>query len=199
MGHQTIFTDTSRLSVGNRFKCRGDVTQLLSLINVYPEELERRIGYKAGRLRLGWYLLVLSESVSPGQFTWGDTTASSGGTDPNRTEEFNGQHYRIPVQDLKRADLYRDSGYDEGAAQAGLDSFLARQLDWLNDRSGPNRIVKVMPTIGHDASLFWLDQYPDVAPGHGVRQWTLTQPKEFLVSCFVPAGHRLLGGGIPGA
>lgn len=195
MPPQTIFTPSADLSIGQAVTRRGDVTQLNCLLNLAPGELELRLGYEAGRLRLGWYLLLLEQSVAAGEFTWGGTTESSGGTDAKRVESFQGRHYRIPVQDLKRFDLYKESGFDEPRAEAAMDSFLARELQWLNDRSSLNRIAKVLPVIGHDDEKFWLTQYPDAAAGHGVKQWTLRVAKKFRVCARVPAGSRYLGGG----
>jgi hypothetical protein len=200
MSSKTIFTPSKeleeRLGVGKHVERRGDVTQLNSLINVAPRELESRIGFAAGRLRLGWYLLLLDQSVAVGEFTWGGWTEFSGGTDPKRVETFQGQEYRIPVQDLKRFDLYKESGFDEAKAEGALDTFLARELQFLNDRTSHNRIAKVVPVIGHDDEKFWLTQYPDVAAGHGVKQWTLRVKKKFLVAAKVPADSKYLGGGL---
>jgi hypothetical protein len=197
MASTTIFTPSDDLEVGNIVCRAGDVTQLNYLINVAPAELETRLGYEAGRLRPGWYLLLLEQSVAAGEFTWGGTTESSGGTDPKRVETFQGQEYRIPVQDLKRFDLYNKSGFDEAKVETTLNTFLARELQLLNDRASHDRIAKVVPIIGHDDEKFWLTQYPDAAAGHGVKQWTLHKKakKKFRVGAKVPAGHKYLGGG----
>jgi hypothetical protein len=106
MALKTIFTPPDELKIGDIVCRSGDVTQLNYLLNVTPGELENRLGYETGRLRLGWYLLLLEQSVAAGEFTWGGTTEFSGGTDPKRVETYQGQQYRIPVQDLKRFDHY---------------------------------------------------------------------------------------------
>jgi hypothetical protein len=92
---------------------------------------------------------------------------------------------------------YKQSGFDEGNAETALNSFLAPELQLLNDRTSHNRIAKVVPLIGHDDEKFWLTQYPDAAAGHGVKQWTLLKKaaKKFRVSVKVPAGCKYLGGG----
>jgi hypothetical protein len=56
--------------------------------------------------------------VAAGELTWGGTTKFSGGTDPERVETFQDQEFRIPVQGLKRFDLYKLSGFDEARAEA---------------------------------------------------------------------------------
>ena len=197
MTSKTIFTRADDLKVGGIVSRSGDVTQLNYLLNVAPGELEARLGYEGGRLRLGWYLLLLEQSVAAGEFTWGGTTKFSGGTDPERVETFRGQEFRIPVQDLKRFDLYKQSGFDEIKAETALSTFMARELQLLNDRTSHNRIAKVVPIIGHDDEKFWLVQYPDAAATHGVKQWTLQKEasKKFLVGAKVPAGYKYLGGG----
>ena len=195
MHSKTIFTPSADLKVGDLVRRRGDVTQLNCVLNVMPGELEARLGYERGRLRLGWYLLLLEQSVASGEFTWGAWTDFSGGTDPGRTEMFSGNEYRILVQDLKRFDLFTQAGFDEGRSEKALDTMLARELQWLNDRASHNRIAKVVPVIGHDDEKFWLAQYPDAARGCGVKQWTLRTGKKFRVAAKVPAGHAYLGGG----
>lgn len=195
MPSKTMFTPSADLKVGDLVRRRGDVTQLNYVLNVVPGELEARLGYERGRLRLGWYLLLLEQSVASGEFTWGAWTDFSGGTDPGRTETFLGKEYRIPVQDLKRFDLFEQAGFDEGRSEKALDTMFARELQWLNDRASHNRIAKVVPVIGHDDDKFWLAQYPDAARGRGVKQWTLRTGKKFRVAAKVPAGHAYLGGG----
>jgi hypothetical protein len=66
--------------------------------------------------------------VAAGELTWGGTTRFSGGTDPERVETFQDQEFRIPVQGLKRFDLYKLSGFDEARAETALNTFLARKL-----------------------------------------------------------------------
>src|SRR5204863_471029 len=83
---------------------------------------------------------------------------------------------------LKRFYLYKQSGFDEPNAEAALNTFLARELQWLNDHTSHNRIAKVVPVIGHDNKKFWLTQYPDAATGHGVKQWSLQIAKKFRVA-----------------
>lgn len=183
------------LNVGDALCCRGDVTQLNYLMNVAPEDLEARLGYEPGRLRLGWYLLLLEQNVRLGEFIWGGTTEFSGGTDPVRTEMFQGETYRIPVEDLKRFDLFKQSGFHQVEAETALHTFLSHELRWLNDRVSHNRIAKVLPVIGHDNEKFWLTQYPDAARGRGVKQWTLRAAKNFRVGAKLRPGGKYLGGG----
>lgn len=180
---------TNGLQLGSIIQRSGDVTQLGALSGLSPAQIERRMGFDKGRLNNGWHLLVLEQSVAPGEFKWGGWTDCSGGTDPVRTEEFGGQEYRVSVQDLKRWDLYKNSGFDDSEKEFA--KHLALELQALNVRRGRKRIVKVIPKIPHDNNKFWLDQYPDAPRGAGMRQWTLLKRKYFRVKCFVPAGQFL--------
>jgi hypothetical protein len=74
--------------------------------------------YSLGRPQSWRHQLLLEQSVAAGELTWGGTTKFSGGTDPERVETFQDQEFRIPVQDLKRFDLYKLSGFDEARAEA---------------------------------------------------------------------------------
>jgi hypothetical protein len=78
-------------------------------------------------LKVGGTSCCLSRAW-PRANSWGGTTKFSGGTDPERVETFQDQEFRIPVQDLKRFDLYKLSGFDEARAETALNTFLARKL-----------------------------------------------------------------------
>jgi hypothetical protein len=68
-------------------------------------------------LKVGGTSCCLSRAW-PRANSWGGTTKFSGGTDPERVETFQDQEFRIPVQGLKRFDLYKLSGFDEARAEA---------------------------------------------------------------------------------
>jgi hypothetical protein len=163
-------------------KLHGDVTTFASIAKLASTEVERRIGYKAGRLAAGYSVWALAQPVAAGEFLWTDTTSYSGGW----------QYVRAAGDYARRIDILRGEwgrrfGYDEARVDAELRRFLDAHLAKLNVRSGPARIVKVLPTTRHDPNLFWLDQYP-AAEVRGTPQWTLleTAPKMFIKIADVP-------------
>ncbi len=197
----TSSATSSELKIPSFIYTGGDVTQLNCLIGVSPGDLEARLGYEAGRLALGWYLLLLVQRVRADEFIWGGTTEFSGGTDPERTVGFQGRYddkeiqYRVHVQDLLRSDFHEQFGGNNAKTEKAMESFRQSELRSLNDRSSHNRVAKVLPVIRHDREKVWYVQYPDAAAGHGVKQWTLLKKLEFRVAAKIPAGHRYLGGG----
>jgi hypothetical protein len=167
----------ARLQPGDTPRCRGYVTTLISVINRPSDELERRLGYNSGRLAQGWALLLLKQSVTGGEFEFAGYTHLSGG----RIGNPHLGNSRPRVQDDLQTMLADPSGFATRFAQ---NNFVL---------SGPNRIVKIIPTGTADPALSEPDQYP---VGTGIPQWILTREKLFLVAVVVPTGRRYSGGGI---
>ncbi|HEU0045209.1 hypothetical protein [Sphingomonas sp.] len=168
-------------------KLSGDVTTYAAIASVAFDEVERRIGYRPGRLAKGYDVYELCEPVAVGEFDWTDTTSYSGGWQYQRDAD---EYARRT--DILRADLGKRFGYQEAVVDAELDRFLASHASKLNVRSGPARIVKILPVTRHDPNMFWLDQYPN-AQVRGTPQWTLhrDRPKLFQKIATVPPGGML--------
>ena len=72
--------------------------------------------------------------------------------------------------------------YDERATDNALDQFLAEHVRRLNVRSGPGRIVKLVPS--RPAS------YPDSSTRETLH-WKLTVTKQFHLAADVGPGERV--------
>ena len=65
--------------LGKVVQADGCITRLKFVINRPTRELERRIGYSAGRLDGGWWLLLLQDQVQAAEFEFYGYTQFSGG------------------------------------------------------------------------------------------------------------------------
>jgi len=184
------------LPVGSIWQCSGDVTQLMPLIGKNSDEIERAIGYKKGRLKSGWNLLFLKEEIHLGDFKWGHITERSGGRDVS-VEEFGGELFHPDSQDVLRYKIYKDTGFCETKADRVFNEFQERQVQLLQDRTSPYKIVKIFPRVAHDGGRKWWIQYPDAPRGQGISQWTLIKKKWFTVTANIGAGcvYRMEAGG----
>jgi hypothetical protein len=166
-------------ALGERVRRKGFVTQLISVINQSPGELERRLGYAAGRLAGGWTLLFLKEAVGGDEFRYGGYTHFSGGL------------VGPPAQGDGR-----DSVEDElGTLVGDVGALRRKRAEAIFQTTGPRRIVKLLPADGEDPNLDAAGNYP---PGSGVPQFILTQEKWFVVGAVVGANRLHLGGGADG-
>jgi hypothetical protein len=134
---------------GETLHLRGCFTQMKFIAGQTLPEIERRLGFRAGRLSQGAYVAQAGEL--PG------------------LHGFNLMGYnQIP------GDRFKTNGsYDQSKANAmypGTDAVKLRQLvlsAW--QLSGPDSLVKVLPVIPHTDR----ETYP---PGSGVPQWEVTEP-----------------------
>ena len=147
-------------------KLKGYVTIFSAVTGQSHGELERRLGFGAGRLSNGYRAFQLSEPIGPDDFEWKDRTRYSGGWhyDPSIGEY-------VQRTDELRAHLGKKYGYDEKVVDRRIQDFRAAQLKRLNVRSGPNRVVKIIP---NDPGT----SFPD-SPFEGIPQWNLTREKQF--------------------
>lgn len=179
---------------GYEVQMTGYVTQLIWLINKSTQELERLLGYNAGGLSQGWALYVLIEGVGPRDFIYHGRTRHSAGLayDRDATEQLReagmikaNETMRVRRVDQLRYQMFVDNKEDEMA----FDCFLANENVRLNQRTGSDRIAKVVP-IGS------VKDYPD-APGNGVPQWEVVVPKKFFCIAVVNPGQKYMAGGYP--
>ena len=162
------------LIVGQKATLTGDVTQFKAIGAKAPAGVETMLGYAAGRLSRGYYICLLVGKLAPGDFEFGGLTLNSGGKAglPGKTREADALRPRVHNQILQK---YGDKGY-EHMQSAVLQTITA---------TGPERIVKIIPTTAHDDDAIPADQYP---MGGGSLQWRLLKPgKEFFVAAFVDA------------
>ncbi len=145
----------------------GYVTTYSAVAGRSHAQLEEVLGFASGTLSNGFRVYQLSEPIVPTDFVWKDRTRYSDGwhLDPSIGE------YVQRVDEL-RAHLGKNLGYDEGLVDRELASFQVAQVNKLNIRSGPGRIVKILPTAQSRS-------FPD-SPVRNIPQWRLTNKKLFV-------------------
>ena len=90
----------------------------------------------------------------------------------------------MDVSDHLRAIFFKYSGYNEAKAESMFIQFRKEQLAHLNIRSGPRRIVKVIPKVKKDTGAF-----PD-SKVKNIPQWRLKKEKKFvLIEVVEPDGR----------
>lgn len=162
------------LVVGEKVTLTGDVTKLGANGAKAPQGVEDMLGFGRGRLSRGYYICLLAEALTPGDFEMSGTTLRSGGKLglPRATAEEDDRRSRVSSQIRYE---YGDDGYD-GLKMAALNRVTA---------TGADRLVKFVPVTRHAPGLSPADQYP---MGGGSLQWTLLPPgKLFYVAAFVDA------------
>jgi hypothetical protein len=165
--------DHKPLVLGSEVLLTGDVTQNRWVGARSARDLERSLGYGAGRLANGWTILLLKQQLDPPDFKFSGITLRSGGREglPAATPD---------------ADKARRHVSDAILMERGETGYLELQRRALREiaATGPVRIVKVIPTTPHSSSMQPSDQYP---MGGGGLQWTLLKPCKFFVAMTVDA------------
>jgi hypothetical protein len=148
-------------------KLDGYVTTYRAVVDRSHAELEDVLGFAPGTLSKGFRVYQLAEAIGPNDFVWKDRTRYSAGWrfDPSIGE------YVQRVDEL-RAHLGKNLRYDERVVDRELAAFQAAQVGKLNVRSGPNRIVKILPN-GKSSD------FPD-SGFRNIPQWELTNKKRFV-------------------
>ncbi|MCX7889744.1 MAG: hypothetical protein N2422_08470 [Rhodobacteraceae bacterium] len=156
---------------GATLRRAGFFTRAGFLRGVVPAEVERRLGYRAGRLAQGWWLLVLTEMPGPADFELRGYSQMSGGVAQG--------HLPQPPDPRTAEARLGAEGFDLGRIKAGLirDTFRL---------AGPDRLAKVVPVAGETGEA-------DYPPGSGIPQWTLTRPLAWSVAAFVAPGRVWMG------
>ena len=134
-------------------------------------EVERRVGYRAGRLTQGWYLLFLTKVPTPEQFEFRGYSYLSGGIERG--------HLPIPPDPRNVEQRLKAGGYDI----ARMKQNVIRDVFRLD---GSNRLAKVIPVQDE----FGAEDYP---VGSGIEQWALTVPLPFRVAAFIGPGQTYQG------
>ena len=147
---------------------KGYVTTYSAIAGKRPAELDAALGFAHGTLQAGFFVYALASPVANGEFVWRDRTHYSAGWhyDPTIREY-------VQRRDEFRAHLGKVHGYDEAATDRKIQQFMEQQRIALNTRSGPGRIVKVIPKHGPAG-------FPDSLL-RNVPQWELTVYKSFLL------------------
>jgi hypothetical protein len=165
------------LTVGQEARMAGYVLRLDSIRGQPPAELERRLGFRVGRLAQGWRLLLLLDRPAPEQIElrgythWSDGAPSGhllpeGARAGRRAEDLLQSQHGFSAQDLLKT------------KRGIVDRYFLLQ--------GPSRIVKVLPVTPHTGA----EIYP---PGTGIQQWRLAVPLRFRVKALVSPGQSYTG------
>jgi hypothetical protein len=161
------------LALGQPVHRSGFVTQALYLRGQEAHELERRLGYRSGRLAAGWWLLFLTKMPAPHEFEIAGYSHLSGGVAQG--------HLARPPDPRTMESRARDEGLDLARVKKGL---IRDTFSVLGER--PQRLAKVLPVAGE----FGGADYP---PGSGIPQWKLTKKLPFVVAAFVGPGQVYAG------
>jgi hypothetical protein len=160
------------LKFGEKRSVFGDVTTLNWIGARSPRDIEINVGYGAGRLSAGYWVLLLVQSLTPENFEFSGTTLRSGGRFglPEKTQAADDARARIHNQIL---DERKSEGYRK------LQENALRSVTII----GPQRIAKVLPESG-PLELTPDQNYP---MGGGGLQWTIRKscPANFLVALHV--------------
>ncbi|WP_198376215.1 hypothetical protein [Neoroseomonas rubea] len=161
----------THMTLGAMVTRRGDITKNRFVGARCARDVERSLGFGAGRLAQGWAVLVLKDRLTPADFKFSGTTLRSGGRLGLPADTAADDAARPHVADVMRAEY--GATHVERMQQLALASVTEK---------GPDRIVKVVPVQDHDSDAAPSAQYP---MGGGGLQWTLTTPKTFLVAMTV--------------
>lgn len=151
--------------------CDGFFTKAFWLRMQTSAELERRLGYRTGRMNDGWYLLFLLQMPTPDQFEFRGYSYLSGGVAQG--------HLANPPDRRNVEQQMRDEGKN-------LPQIKQRIIQDVFRLDGPERLAKVIPK----RDPFGADDYP---AGSGIAQWKLTTPLPFKVVDFFAPGQTYTG------
>jgi hypothetical protein len=137
------------LVLGHEVLISGDVTQNRWVGARSARELERSLGYGAGRLSAGWAVLLLKQTLQPEDFKFSGLTIRSGG------------RLGLPSNSAE-TDKMRPYVHDELIERFGTKRYRELQLQALSTipEKGEGRLVKVIPATPHSETMRLSDQYP---------------------------------------
>lgn len=131
-------------------------------------QIEQSLGYGAGRLSDGYWIVLLKQELSIDDFEFAGSTLRSGGRDGLPAKDAKSDNLRTFVNDRMKRE-YSEADYKQLKLKA-LGS--AKTF-------GSQRITKVIPVARNDPSLAPDLQYP---MGGGGLQWNLVRPCRFLIA-----------------
>lgn len=167
--------------VGEKQWLKGDFSKAVYFRMQPTSELERRIGYRAGRLREGYWLMFLTQMPTVDQFEYRGYSQMSGGIIRGHLPS----HKNGPTAEER---LQR-SGHNLSGTSYQREGSKHRTIREVFQLFGPNRIAKIRPV----ARAHGDPDIPDYPPGSGIPQWTLTVPLEWIATTFVGPGQMYVG------
>ena len=152
------------MEVGETIRAKGFITRLHFLRKKKGSQLERLLGYKAGRLGFGWAMLYLNKLPKVSDFEFRGYSQMSGGISMG--------HLENPLDKRTAETKPKDCGYDVLALKRAIikNTFAV---------SGVKRLVKVIPNKPPSGSK-------DDPPGSGIPQWELTKTMDFTFAAVIP-------------
>lgn len=144
--------------INNNVSLRGFFTTQIYLQGQTLKEIENRLGFDNGRLSQGAWFVTTVKLPAPADFEFAGYSQVAG----HHTKEQYGNFSAASMSDE----------YIE------IKKSLIRQ--WQS--GGSNRLVKVVPMIGHSLNMSDNYQYP---PGSGIPQWKMVNPVLCRGICFV--------------
>ena len=130
------------LTVGTSVQLSGNVTTLLWIAARAPRAVEQSLGYGAGRLAQGYWIVLLKEMLAPADFEFDGTTMRSGGREGLPRANDAADALRPRVHDRIVQD-YGNAGY-RNLQMAALRSVTLQ---------GTGRIAKVIPLTPNNPAL----------------------------------------------
>ena len=151
----------NKSEVSNTVALRGFFTTQLHLQGQTLREIELRLGFDSGRLSLGAWFATPLQLPKPEDF------------------EFAGYSQ---VASHRTAKEY--GSLNNPLSEAGKQAHLNRKRSLINQWQiyGSNRLIKVIPMIGHSLNMSDDYQYPQ---GSGIPQWKIINPILCRGICFV--------------
>jgi len=160
--------------VGQTQDLKGDFTKAMYFRSQPAAEVERRVGYRAGRLREGYWLMFLQQMPSAEQFEFGGYSQLSGGIELG--------HLPQNVGKPTAEDRLRSDGFD-------LPKLKRKIIAGHFLLMGAGRLAKIRPV----APAHGGKDEPDYPPGSGIPQWTLKVPLRWVAAAFIGPGEVYLG------
>lgn len=161
------------MTVGDRVRRSGFITQAKFLRSQSSLEIERRLGYRTGRMAQGWTLLFLLDRLTEADFEFRGYSQMSGGVSQG--------HLPMPPDRRNAEEFLKEEGYDVPRLKRDV-------ITTVFKYSGSDRLCKVIPTAGE----FGENDYP---PGSGIPQWTILKNREkwFQVAAVIGPNETYLG------
>jgi hypothetical protein len=161
---------TPVLRLNGVYRMKGFFTKALYLRSQPAREVEVRLGYAAGRLAAGWWLLFLEQLPAPDEFEFRGYSQMSGGIPQGHLDPGG----RNAEQRLR----------DDGVNVPRLKQNMAVNGFRV---SGPERLAKVLPLVPAAGPM----PYP---PGSGIPQWELVKRDlPFRAAALIKPGETYLG------
>jgi hypothetical protein len=168
-------------AVGETQRLKGDFSKALYYRMQSSAEVERRIGYRVGRLRDGWWLMFLTVMPNVDDFQYRGYSQMSGGRIQGHLPQ--NQYAPTAEQRLQRG------GFNLTGTNYQAEGLKQKTIREVFRVSGPDRLAKVRPVAREHGDR----DIPDYPPGSGIPQWTLTRELVWVAAAFIAPGQMYKG------